>query len=135
MNRRRRISSTKPLKFPHSFSKQTFVFDVMFDYFYRVRLNFDRDLSRIKDKVELSVPFIENNISTALKSVFGESGAGIPFNVVKVTEETDFLDLIIATNLTFAKKLRAAITLKSQFQSVPSFYEVLNESDTLIELH
>ena len=100
----------------------------MLNFFLRVRIDF---FEEDKNAVDLSPPFIENNVRVSLKQIFGQVGAEIPFKVLVKSSEDVF---ILATCAEFAVKLRTALTLQSAIQGRTCAYDVTEAGFTLLDL-
>ena len=74
----------------------------------------------IEGDTDRSTEYLSQNITSALKVLFGETGAAIPFKVVKSCPESD--SVIISCLDTYLVKLRAALTLQSSYQGIIRLY-------------
>ena len=70
----------------------------------------------LEGQTDRSTEYLSQNITSALKVLFGEKGAAIPFKVIKSCPESN--SLIISCPDTFLVKLRAALTLQSSYQGM-----------------
>ena len=68
----------------------------------------------IEGETDRSTEYLSQNITSALKVLFGETGAAIPFKVIKSCPVSD--SVIISCLDTYLVKLRAALTLQSSYQ-------------------
>lgn len=66
-------------------------------------------------EVDRSLKYLDNVVSLALKTLFGEVGAAIPFMVKKFFES----EAVIECPDTGLTRLRAALTLQSTYQGRP----------------
>ena len=87
----------------------------MTDYFFRVELCFSSAKSRAS--VDLGVAFLANNVTFALKNLFGEVGAAVPVEILKATQKPPAsVDFLLRCPAHVAVKVRAALTLQGAFQ-------------------
>ena len=70
----------------------------------------------LEGQTDRSTEYLSQNITSALKVLFGETGAAIPFKVIKSFPESS--SLILSCPDTYLVKLRAALTLQSSYQGM-----------------
>ena len=70
----------------------------------------------LEGETDRSAEYTSQNITSALKVLFGETGAAIPFKVIKSCRESN--SVIISCPDTYLVKLRAALTLQSSYQGI-----------------
>ena len=70
----------------------------------------------LEGETDRSTEYLSQNITNALKVLFGETGAAIPFKVIKSCQESN--SVIISCPDTYLVKLRAALTLQSSYQGM-----------------
>ena len=68
----------------------------------------------IEGETDRSAEYTTQNITSALKVLFGETGAAIPFKVIKSESNS----VILSCPDTYLVKLRAALTLQSSYQGM-----------------
>jgi len=105
----------------------------MSHYFFCVELCFSSTKSRAS--VDLSIPYLANNVTFALKSLFGEVGAAIPIEILKSTEKAPAsIDFLLRCPAHVAVKVRAALTLQGTFQGHECAYHVLAADSSLLQI-
>jgi len=80
---------------------------------------------------DLTKTFLKNNITFALKNLFGEVGAAIPFSVLKLS---DTGEAILSCPAQSVVKLRSSLTLQGTFQGENCCYSVKQEARSLLQL-
>jgi len=105
----------------------------MSPYFFSVKLCFSSAKSRAS--VDISIPYLANNVTFALKSLFGEVGAAIPIEVLKSAEKDPAsVEFILRCPAHVAVKVRAALTLQGTFQGHECAYHVLSADTSLLQI-
>ena len=77
--------------------------------------------------------YLRNNIVFALKTLFGEVGAAISFDIIDFSPSKNSF-IIHCHEAADAIKIRAAITLQASFQGQTCCYRVLKTSSNLLGL-
>ena len=72
------------------------------------------ELEGERAEIDRSTEYLTTNVNSALKIFFGDTGAAIPFKVIKSCPEDN--SVIISCSDTFLVKLRVALTLQSSYQ-------------------
>jgi len=80
---------------------------------------------------DLTKTYLKNNITFALKNLFGEVGASIPFSVVKLSESGE---AIVSCSAESVVKLRSSLTLQGTFQGENCCYTVKRVARSLLQL-
>ena len=86
----------------------------------------------VDDSTELdtSIQYLETNITFALKTLFGDCGAYIPFSVLKFSD----LRAIISCPDTCLIKLRTALTLQKTYQGSLCCFTILKATKNLLTI-
>jgi len=101
--------------------------DVMSQLSYLlIKIDLDGDISEL----DTSKEYINNNIKSSLKTVFGELGAGIPFSVLKYFPDTR--SIVLECPDSGLVKLRTALTLQNNYQGVDCCYSVSRVTKDLV---
>ncbi len=82
--------------------------------------------------------YLENNVTFALKNLFGELGAAAPIKVLKVEKKSDDGDprasFLLACQDHAAAKVRAALSLQGVYQGRDCAYHVIAAGHTLLRI-
>lgn len=99
-------------------------------HYYLLKLELSK--SAKNSDLDFSLPYLTNNITFALKNLFGEVGAAVPVQVIKFYPKSS--QLIVQCPSDWAVKVRAALSLQSSYQGQSCAYQVIHGSSTLLGL-
>jgi len=86
-------------------------------------------------EVDLSTSYLRNNIQFSLRTLFGEIGAAIPFDVCDVlVKEDNSITSLISCPTPSLLKLRSALTLQSTYQGQDCCYIVKTVTNNLLTI-
>ena len=83
----------------------------------------------------MTVEYLQNNITFALKNLFGEVGASTPFDVLKFEiASSTTIRIVLRCPAHLAAKVRASLTLQGTYQGFQCAYHVHKVVHSLLEL-
>ncbi|TRY70200.1 hypothetical protein TCAL_01208, partial [Tigriopus californicus] len=85
-----------------------------------------------RSQLDFSLLYLTNNVTFALKNLFGEIGAAVPVEVIKFYPKSS--QLIVQCPSDWAVKVRASLSLQSSYQGQSCAYQVIKDSATLLSL-
>ena len=79
-------------------------------------------------EVDKSINYLETNITFALKTLFGDCGAAIPFSVLKFSD----FQAVLCVSDNNVVKFRIALTLQNTYQGNTCCYSVIRITKNLL---
>jgi len=79
-------------------------------------------------EVDKSINYLETNITFALKTLFGDCGAAIPFSVLKFSD----FQAVLCVSDDNVVKFRTALTLQNTYQGNTCCYSVIRITKNLL---
>lgn len=96
-----------------------------------VELTVKLDLEKYSLDTDYSCDTVRDHIIFALKHLFGEIGAALPFQVESVNKEDRTIKIV--TDNIFLQKIRCALTLQNNYQGIKccfSTVEIVKRADS-----